>query len=50
MKRQPTEWEKIFANAMTNNESIGNSTSESNNPVKKYARDPNRHSPKKACR
>ena len=43
MKRQPTEWEKIFANVMTNNESIVNSTSESNNPVKKYARDLNRH-------
>ena len=43
MKRQPAEWEKIFANAMTDNELICNSTSESNNPVKKYARDLNRH-------
>ena len=39
MKRQSSEWEKIFANNATNKGLI----SKINNPIKNWAEDPNRH-------
>ena len=41
MKRQPTEWEKIFANDVTNKELISKIYSLYN--LKKWAEDLNRH-------
>ena len=49
MKRQPTEWEKIFVNYMDNKELISTVYKQSvqlkilSNPLQKWTRDLNRH-------
>ena len=54
-KRPPMEWEKIFANDSTDKRAgiqvykdlLKLKTQKTNNPVKKWEEDMNRHSPKK---
>ena len=48
-KRQPTEWEKIFANDILD-KGLVSKTRKTNNPVKKWAENMNRPSLKKTSR
>ena len=58
VKRQPSEWEKIIANETTDKGLISTiykqptqlNTRKTNNPIKRWGKDLNRHSPKKTYR
>ena len=51
MKRQPSEWEKIIANEVTDKQLISRiyeqllqlNSRKINDPIKKWAKEPNRH-------
>ena len=55
VKRRPTEWEKIIANEATDKELISKihkqllhlNSRKISDPIKKWAKEVNRHSPKK---
>ena len=55
VKRQPSEWEKIIANETTDKRLVSKiykqliqlNTRKTNNPIKRWGKDLNRHSPKK---
>ena len=55
VKRQPSEWEKIVANEAMDKELISKTYKQLNtrkisDPIKKWAKELNRHFPKKTCR
>ena len=58
VKRQPSEWEKIIANEATDKELMSKlykqllqlNSRKINDPIKKWAKELNRHSPKKTYR
>jgi len=58
VKRQPSEWEKIIANEATDKQLISKiykqflqlNSRKINDPFKKWAKELNRHFPKKTCR